>query len=218
VARRPCREEYDKLQAGLQATGGRLPGAGAEGPALHHAASAEPGPNLAEADTLASQQLTAQMEALLGEKSKLAQDNARLLRENTGLQVRHKHEPPHRCHGRPAAWSRPRRGSHPCAQELLEFSLMHQAELVGDDVLFDEDVADGGAWPAVDAMTGGEGSFPGTGRVALWSSKPHQCRGAACGRPPPDLLRSTGPLAAEEYALAATLKPEQGASAVGNQS
>lgn len=62
------KEEYDKLQA----AGGKHAGAGTEGPAPQHAASAEPGPDLAEADALASQQLTAQMEALLGEKSKLA--------------------------------------------------------------------------------------------------------------------------------------------------
>lgn len=39
------------------------------------------------ADPLAAQQVTHQMEALLSEKAKLAQENARLLRENNGLQV-----------------------------------------------------------------------------------------------------------------------------------
>jgi hypothetical protein len=40
-----------------------------------------------EVDPMAAQQVAKQMEALLLEKSKLAQENDRLLRENTGLQV-----------------------------------------------------------------------------------------------------------------------------------
>ncbi|KAL4458185.1 hypothetical protein ABPG75_013050 [Micractinium tetrahymenae] len=59
------------------------------------------------ADPLAAQQVARQMEALLREKSKLVAENDRLLRENTGL------------------------------QELLEFSLAHQAQLAADGDLFD---------------------------------------------------------------------------------
>jgi hypothetical protein len=44
-------------------------------------------PALGGADPLATQQVARQMEALLVEKSKLVQENDRLLRENTGLQV-----------------------------------------------------------------------------------------------------------------------------------
>lgn len=40
------------------------------------------------ADPVAAQQVARQMEALLQEKSKLVAENDRLLRENTGLQVR----------------------------------------------------------------------------------------------------------------------------------
>ncbi|KAI3435638.1 hypothetical protein D9Q98_001696 [Chlorella vulgaris] len=70
-----------------------------------------------EVDPMAAQQVAKQMEALLLEKSKLAQENDRLLRENTGL------------------------------QELLEFTVQHQSQLAGDDDLFgfgyDEDQCEG---------------------------------------------------------------------------
>ena len=53
--------------------------------------SLPPGADPSLADPLAAQQVTAQMESLLVEKSKLAQENDRLLRENTGLQVSGRH-------------------------------------------------------------------------------------------------------------------------------
>lgn len=60
-------------------------------------------------DSLETAQLTAQMEALLTEKARLAQENDRLAREKAGL------------------------------QELLEFTVAHHAQDVGDDELFGDD-------------------------------------------------------------------------------
>jgi len=60
-------------------------------------------------DSLETAQLTAQMEALLMEKARLAQDNDRLAREKAGL------------------------------QELLEFTVAHHAQDLGDDELFGDD-------------------------------------------------------------------------------
>eukprot|EP00887_Chlorella_sp_A99_P006165 scaffold3.g6165.t1 len=89
------REQYDRLQAEA---------------AQRKAAAAAPLGPLADplADPLAAQQVTQQMEVLLAEKAKLAQENARLLRENTGL------------------------------QELLDFAMIQAAETIGDDELFEE--------------------------------------------------------------------------------
>jgi len=58
------------------------------------------------ADSLASEQVMGQMEALVAEKARLAQENDRLLRENTGL------------------------------HELLEFTMQQHAADLGDDELF----------------------------------------------------------------------------------
>lgn len=60
-------------------------------------------------DSLETAQLTAQMEALLMEKTRLAQENDRLAREKAGL------------------------------QELLEFTVAHHAQDLGDDELFGDD-------------------------------------------------------------------------------
>jgi hypothetical protein len=85
------REQYDKLQS--------APGANSLGLA---AGDADP----AGADPLAAQQVKQQMEALLHEKARLAQENDRLLRENNGL------------------------------QELLEFTIRQHADVAGEDELF----------------------------------------------------------------------------------
>lgn len=61
------------------------------------------------ADSLASEQVMGQMEALIAEKARLAQENDRLLRENTGL------------------------------HELLEFTMQHHVEDLDDDELFADD-------------------------------------------------------------------------------
>jgi hypothetical protein len=57
-------------------------------------------------DSLASEQVMGQMEALMAEKARLAQENDRLLRENTSL------------------------------HELLEFTMQHHVADLGDDELF----------------------------------------------------------------------------------
>jgi hypothetical protein len=82
----PCRLQYDKLQGELQQASSQASKLEQENSQLK-TRSLPPGADPSLADPLAAQQVTAQMESLLVEKSKLAQENDRLLRENTGLQV-----------------------------------------------------------------------------------------------------------------------------------
>ncbi|PRW59883.1 hypothetical protein C2E21_1370 [Chlorella sorokiniana] len=104
------RLQYDKLQSELAAAASQATRLAEENSALRSASPAA-GPVADPAlgpDPLAVQQVARQMEALLSEKSRLVAENDRLLRENTGL------------------------------QELLEFSLVHQAQWAADGDLFDE--------------------------------------------------------------------------------
>ena len=83
-----CRLQYDKLQTDLQqasTAASRLAEENCELKSREDAA--DPALGAGVADPLAVQQVARQMEALLVEKSKLVQENDRLLRENTGLQV-----------------------------------------------------------------------------------------------------------------------------------
>ena len=82
----PCRLQYDKLQGELQQASSQASKLEQENSQLK-TRSLPPGADPSLADPVAAQQVTAQMEALLVEKSKLAQENDRLLRENTGLQA-----------------------------------------------------------------------------------------------------------------------------------
>ena len=102
-----CRLHYEKLQQDLQQTSSTANQLAAENSQLKSSSGAAaaatsrlrrgvpgvgPGrsttaPQDAGDDPLAAQQVTQQMQALLVEKSKLAAENDRLLRENTGLQV-----------------------------------------------------------------------------------------------------------------------------------
>ena len=96
------------------------------------------------ADDLATEQVTEQMKTLLDEKARLAQENARLRLENEGLKVTWvgKGEGYVPDNGMDAAAHIDFRNPchHPLhAQELLAFTLAHQAELMGDHELFVED-------------------------------------------------------------------------------
>lgn len=96
------------------------------------------------ADDLATEQVTEQMKTLLDEKARLAQENARLRLENEGLKVTWvgKGEGYVPDNGMDVAthvdfWNPFHHRSH--VQELLAFTLAHQAELMGDHELFVED-------------------------------------------------------------------------------
>lgn len=86
------RLQYEKLQGDLQSAASQANRLAEENSALKSRPGGGSGeglpPDPALADPLAAAQVAAQMEALLAEKSKLAAENDRLLRENTGLQVR----------------------------------------------------------------------------------------------------------------------------------
>ena len=82
-----CRDEYQKLEHDLERTNTTANKLAVENTQLKRRGP-QPPMDPAAADPLAVQQVTSQMELLLTEKSKLAEENARLLRENTGLQVR----------------------------------------------------------------------------------------------------------------------------------
>ena len=83
-----CRRQYDKLQQDLEQASSQASKLAEENCHLK-SRSLPPEVDRVQADPLAAQQVTQQMEALLLEKSRLAQENDRLLRENTGLQVGH---------------------------------------------------------------------------------------------------------------------------------
>lgn len=82
-----CRLQYDKLEADLQQASTAASRLAQENCELKSLGGAPVDSALGGADPLAAQQVAKQMEALLQEKSKLAQENDRLLRENSGLQV-----------------------------------------------------------------------------------------------------------------------------------
>ena len=110
-------------------------------PSLHRTPGDAPTP---VADDLATEQVTEQMKTLLDEKARLAQENARLRLENEGLKVTRvgKGEGYVPDNGMDAAAHIDFRNPchHPLhAQELLAFTLAHQAELMGDHELFVED-------------------------------------------------------------------------------
>ncbi|KAL4541934.1 hypothetical protein Ndes2526B_g06427 [Nannochloris sp. 'desiccata'] len=85
-------------------------------------------------DSLASEQVMGQMEALIAEKAQLAQENDRLLRENTGL------------------------------HELLEFTMQHHvADLVDDELFADDNLEkheEGGEVGGEDSFETAEGGSP----------------------------------------------------------
>ncbi|GAB4815425.1 hypothetical protein N2152v2_002471 [Parachlorella kessleri] len=123
------RDAYTKMQQDLEHTASAVSKLEQENTLLKQQ-SAQQGAESADVedvDPLAAEQVRHQMEVLLTEKAKLAQENARLLRENTGL------------------------------QELLEFTMLAQAEMVGDDELFNDDHSVA-AWSAPSSSSGGEAS------------------------------------------------------------